>query len=266
MRDFDIRELQLKELDILKEVDRICKKHDIKYFLSWGSVLGAIRHKGFIPWDDDIDISMYYNDYKKFNEICKKELDEKFFLQSTDSDENYWEAWNKIRINNTVSMLKDYSHINCHWGICIDLFPIYNVPNKKLLQLYQNMFALIYRILCMKPLLLNMKVKGKKNILKNILKIIPNGMIKLLKNFSLKQISIFENKNTYLCGEILSMGYKDSIFKKDVFNEGINMKFEGEYYPIPYKYDEYLKQAYGDYMKLPKEEERIGHGNIIVEF
>lgn len=105
MRDFDLRALQLKELECLKEIDRLCRKHKIEYFLSWGSAIGAIRHKGFIPWDDDIDVSMKMDDYLRFKEVCAQELDAKYFYQDWESDPYYYSSWAKIRINDTTLSL-----------------------------------------------------------------------------------------------------------------------------------------------------------------
>lgn len=81
-RDFDLKRLQYTQLEIYKEIDIICKKYNIEYFATWGTALGAIRHGGFIPWDDDIDISMRWNDFKRFEEVCKNELDERFFCKT----------------------------------------------------------------------------------------------------------------------------------------------------------------------------------------
>ncbi|MDZ5038441.1 LicD family protein, partial [Clostridium perfringens] len=123
MNKSEIKRLQEYEIEMLKTVDRICKKNNIKYYLTWGSALGAIRHGGFIPWDDDIDISMTWDDYKKFEEIAQSELGDKYFYQSQQTDKHCFTTWNKIRINNTTSMEKHLKHIKCHYGICMDIFP-----------------------------------------------------------------------------------------------------------------------------------------------
>ena len=132
MRDFDLRALQLKELECLKEIDRLCRKHKIEYFLSWGSAIGAIRHKGFIPWDDDIDVSMKMDDYLRFKEVCAQELDAKYFYQDWESDPYYYSSWAKIRINDTTSVMADMVDYPTHNGICIDIFPLLPYPYEKL--------------------------------------------------------------------------------------------------------------------------------------
>jgi len=85
------KDLQLKMLEIIKYMDKLCKKHDIEYYLIYGSALGAVRHKGFIPWDDDMDVGMTYENYKKFIDVCEKELDtSKYFLQRPDNEKNIY--------------------------------------------------------------------------------------------------------------------------------------------------------------------------------
>ena len=125
----DLLKLQRKELEILKEVDRICKKYDIQWIMAGGSVLGAVRHGGFIPWDDDIDIYMLDTEYERFEKACKTELDQnKYFLQTIETDKNCPVPWAKIRMNNTCSMDEKYKDIKLHWGICIDIFLLQYAP------------------------------------------------------------------------------------------------------------------------------------------
>lgn len=126
-----LRELQLFMLDILKELDRICKKHDIQYFLAYGSCLGAIRHNGFIPWDDDVDICMKMDDYFKFMEVCKTELSDRFYFQSHFDDAKTYVFWNRIGVKNSTSINLSMSHIHQPWGICIDIFPLFPYSKKK---------------------------------------------------------------------------------------------------------------------------------------
>lgn len=110
-------------LVIYEEISRICDKHNLTYFVVGGTLLGAVVHKGYIPWDDDLDIAMPRDDYDKFIEICQKELNDKFFIHHTVTDENYWIPFAKLRMNNTVFLEEKRKNVNSHAGIYVDVFP-----------------------------------------------------------------------------------------------------------------------------------------------
>lgn len=125
-----LRKLQLTELEILKKVDQVCRQYQINYFLIAGTLLGAVRHKGFIPWDDDIDIGMLRSDYEKFIDIClhKQALGKEYYLHCNESDEDYYLPFIKVKKNNTTFAEKCNENIDTHKGIFIDVFPYDNVP------------------------------------------------------------------------------------------------------------------------------------------
>ena len=114
-----LRRLQQTEFEILKEFDRICKKHNIQYFLDSGTALGAARHKGFIPWDDDIDVGMLRSDYEHFLEICPKELEQKYFLQTIETDPGCPCLFAKIRKNGTIYQENEKHRIKIEFCILL---------------------------------------------------------------------------------------------------------------------------------------------------
>ncbi len=120
-----IKSIQFNLLIIMDELDRICRKNDIKYSLDGGSMLGAIRHNGFIPWDDDMDVVMLRKDYKKFIKACKKDLDSsKFTFESTKTSKFYSYNFGKLKLNNTVFEEKGSELVKEHKGLYIDIFPL----------------------------------------------------------------------------------------------------------------------------------------------
>lgn len=117
-----LRKLQLTELELLVEFDRICRKNNIVYILGYGTMLGAVRHKGFIPWDDDVDVFLMRDEYERFCDACEKDLDkEKFFLQNWETDKNFNSGYAKLRRNNTHYVRVGQEKMKYHNGIYIDI-------------------------------------------------------------------------------------------------------------------------------------------------
>ena len=145
-----MEELRKVQLEALLEVDRICKKFGITYQLFSGTLLGAIRHKGFIPWDDDIDICMLRNDYDRFIEVCKTELDTTYFLQNYETDKNFIHNITRIRKNNTIALQSACAELDMHHGIFIDIFPMDNIVPHSIVGNIQ--IALLYIVKKIKPI------------------------------------------------------------------------------------------------------------------
>ena len=125
----ELRKLQLIELGILKEVDRICKKYHITYYMAEGSLLGAMRHNGFIPWDDDLDIAMLRKDYERFLQVAPKEISKDYEIQHSTTIAKYWSPFIKVRyLDNREFAQTHIAHLTDHNGPLLDIFPIDNVP------------------------------------------------------------------------------------------------------------------------------------------
>lgn len=262
-----LRKLQITQFQLLLEVKRICDKHNIAYFLDGGTLLGAVRHKGFIPWDDDIDIGMLRDDYTRFLNICNNELSDDFFLQTKDTDPNFTFPFAKLRLNGTIR--KDMGMINTtiHNGIDIDIFPFDNIPNKKTTQwLYYNICWLLRGMFAAKSKIIVPR-RSKSVIRRFGLKI-----CRLLSLFvSSETISTlidlhFQKYNNIPTENVISSAgtyhYTKEIIKKEDIISKKYLQFEREVFPVPKNYHEYLTNLYGEYMVLPPVEDRIQHHYI----
>ena len=242
-----IREFQLGLLKILIELDKILKENNLSYFLIGGSALGAVRHKGFIPWDDDIDIGLPRKDFEKMEKIIKNKLK---------NDIKYYEIGNKKIIAPPIGLITDWTGKNesLKYAHSIDIFPIDNVPNNKFSRKIQNIFSLIYHLtIYRKPA----KNRGKKAyyFTKLVLGLFPNFLLDFLQSLS-KRIITYGNKNKTkdICNLFGMKKYYKEIMPREYIGNPVLKEFEGYLFPIPEQWDKYLTHLYGDYMKLPPKE------------
>ena len=263
----NLRKLQLVELEILKKVVEICEKNNLNYYLIGGSALGAKRHQGFIPWDDDIDVGMPRNDYNKFIKISDKLLAPDYFLQSIESDCNYVYSFIKIRKNNTVLLQKNLENVAMHHGISIDIFPLDGCGNnkRKAITHYKRIQLLNYII--MSPALekssknKSSSYKLKLSSLKIVYKISDRDRLvkrlnKLLQKYSIEKSSFVAN--------LLGSAHEREIMEKEIiFGDSKKLKFEDSEFYVPSKIHEYLTCIYGDYMVIPKNAEIENRHEII---
>lgn len=254
--DFDLKALQSKELLILKEVKRICEKHNIDYFLCFGTLLGAVRHKGFIPWDDDIDIAMTYNNLIKFRAVCKNELGNDFFLQNEITEPNAGLTFDKVRMNNTTLIAKNMARRDMHHGIDIDIYPLFNVPDGAFKRNLQLMASAMYMLLVVgeKP----SKVSKPIGIFSSIVLFVFRGRLKtMIKKICHQYMAKFEKHNckkkAFLC---CNLRVCKRLHDSEFFNKFEKNQFEDDEFLVPKDYDSLLKSWYGDYMKLPPVEDQ----------
>ena len=257
-----LRKLQLLELMNLEELVRICEKHDIKYFLIGGTLIGAVRHKGFIPWDDDIDIGMMRPDFDRFIQICKTELNtEKFFLQTPQTEENSADfEIARIRLNGTHFKENHRRNLKLHDGIFIEILPYDDLPeDDKKAKRYYFTFKYLKRIVGIRMGYRYVLGSLHKRIVFYIVtffsRIIP---LKVLYNKALNYHKQYENTNSPKVF-LLSGGYnyKKETHLRSSIQEFTQLEFEGKMYPVPKNYDAFLREQYGDYMELPPPEQQI---------
>ena len=254
--------IQELELEILKEFDRICRENGLSYTVAGGTMIGAIRHKGFVPWDDDIDIGMSVRDYRKFCRIAPKQLSDKFFFQNS-----YTDMWDvsiaKIRLNGTTAIEEGSEKYDYHHGIWIDIFPMTGVKDSD--RWVKIMNALFHvRNMLLKDLVYKDQYEAYPDIYKKIKMImkIPLGFrrffCKILDRIVLRDF----RKCKYFC-YVLAGG---NIFREDLSeyaDKTVETQFESLQVQIAEGYDEILTHRYGDYMTPPPVEERNGGGHVI---
>lgn len=268
MSESDLKRLHETEVEILDEVVRICEKYNLTYFFNGGTLLGAIRHKGFIPWDDDLDIGMPRKDYDKFIELCATELDSKYMLDNKDTNRKYYLNFAKIRKKNTIFEQDFQVNYDGPKGIWLDIFPYDNaksVTSKKVYiqsKLNKTIFSLLHY---KNKFFLNNKKLILKKIIRVILKPISNTC---LLNLQDKILRWNEKKEEYKFFVSLSTtyDYRTELIEKDKYLPTIKMEFEGKMYNVPKEYDYILTKIYGDYMKLPPKEKRVTHNPIRLQF
>jgi lipopolysaccharide cholinephosphotransferase len=239
----NVKEAQKIMLKMLLEFDRICKKHDLTYWLEFGTLLGAVRHKGFIPWDDDLDVSMPREDYELFLKIAPGELREDLFFQTRDTDKHYKNFFAKIRDRNStfIDAWEAKRNIRYHQGIYIDIFPLNFIQNKR-------WTVLVYKSLVwLSKLLHNRYIKTKT---------VTSLWVKLLNKFHTPD-------GAFVVSGGENMHYVIHVGKAIIFPLG-QIEFEGYRFPAPKDTDRYLKSIFGDdYLSLPPEEKRKVHSVLI---
>ncbi|MCY9529210.1 LicD family protein [Paenibacillus alvei] len=254
LNDEQLKKLQNDMLSMLLEVDRICRKYNITYFLSYGTLIGAIRHNGYIPWDDDIDIQMFREDYEKFCEVCKGELNtEKFFLQNQTTDRHYNWVYGKLRLKNTSFVRAGQEHMKQHDGMFLDILPLDYISRNK----YRQNVSFFICKLCRKVLWSRVGKKSESNMFSRLLyyavSFIPRRLAILIfehfaKRDNKKETSLLASHNTFA-----------QIYKREWYAESIRVEFEGHTFFAPKGYDYILSLIYGNYMELPSAEKRHGH-------
>lgn len=268
----ELKKIQSLELEALRTIISVCEKCNIEYFLIAGSVLGAIRHDGFIPWDDDIDIGMTRDNYRRFLKEAPSLLPEGYYLQTPYNDNKNPYFYSKLRINGTKFIEYCNRKIDMHHGVYVDIFPLDEVPDEE--QLNKEQFEKIQKLIRLfslrqipdiseKPLTIPAKLKGIfRRLLYYVARIIPYGYLidKLEKEFT--KYNGTGQKN-FAC---LNYPKRETnyVLKTDLYPL-TSHNFDGISAYIPYNYDTYLRTHYKDYMKLPPEEKRFGHKPYYVE-
>lgn len=255
------------QTEILDEIVKICQHHGLAYYLIYGSLIGAVRHGGFIPWDDDLDIMMPRKDYQIFLKAAQEELPAAYFLQCDETEEDYWLNFAKVRKNNTLfeEPSAKFMGEKTHKGIFVDIFPFEAVkdPDSGSLHLRAIFAKAINETRYLKKGMLGSDSMNYKAL---------DGVLKYLSHRTLAKWYrwLVMRKDTENCKYYLdlftSRSYRDSLYPVSYFDDGIQMKFMDREYTIPVQYDALLTKEYGNYREIPSPEERVNHNTTRILF
>jgi len=250
-----LEKLHAIQMDMLLEVRRICERHCIHYSLIGGTLLGAIRHQGYIPWDDDADVGMMREDYERFRDICKKELDnERYYFQDDRNTEGYRWGYGKLRKKDTLFVRENQGHLDFGQEIFIDIFPLDYVPDHM-----PGRVMHMFHCFCIRKILWSsVGMKTETNPLRR-------AVYRLL--YRIPKKTVYKHYYKYIWSMKISQTVRINLFPtkkpygfpKKYFDELIEVHFEGEKFMGSKFYDSYLKIKYGNYMELPPDDQRKTH-------
>lgn len=253
-----LRKLQLTELELLCEVDRICKKAGIHYNIIAGTLLGAVRHAGFIPWDDDADVAMLRPEYERFRKVCRTELDkERFYFQDDRNTKGYRWGYGKLRRKNTQFLREYQEHMPYGQGVFIDIFPLDGVSDHYAVRCFQN-----FHCFCIRKILWSEVGKiAEKNPYKR-------GIYQILSRIPLSGVKRHFHRYIRHCGKRKTRWVRILLFPtpngefgylREWYENSSQIVFEGKPFWGIQDYDAYLAFKFGRYMELPPEQERKVH-------
>ena len=262
----DLRKMQLLQLDMIVEFDRVCRKHNIKYVIAYGTLLGAVRHQGYIPWDDDSDLAMLREDYEKFKKVAHELNPEICFFQDHTTEKEY--IWNigKLRRTGTTYVRAGQEHLKFKTGVFVDIFPIDNFPENKALMVLEDFNCFVLRKILYSQV-------AKENT-KGFEKIVYTALSNIKPSFAFKRLEKkskkYQNSSRGRVYTFPSNGklYKATPFKnrysipKVWITERKEYLFEGHKLYGTKDYDGFLKCWYNDYMTIPDKEHQEQHASV----
>ena len=264
-----LKDIQEALLEMMVDIDRVCREHGLKYTLYCGTLLGAIRHNGFIPWDDDADIAMPLKDYEKFREIAEQELADKYVtMDYSNSKEHPW-VWIRVYKKGTTYLRRSIADVNMYHGIWVDIYPFLGAMRGKAGYLQNQMLRLARGMQRIPALKLNGYNIEDEKLRKQskVLGIVP-GPLRRIAVKALMGLAMRDPDDYEYVGTVDSAPFEGK-YKWEDWQEFTEHEFEGHNFIIPVEYDKLLKRMYWDYMTLPSEDARVSHfddyGDAIID-
>jgi len=257
----EIEKLHKLQVPMLEAFVEVCKKNNLRYFLLGGSVLGAVRHSGIIPWDDDIDIGMPRKDYEKFLKIANEELPDRYEVRNYKTNpEGHIYPYSKVEDNQTSLQVGWLNHLDYTGGIFMDLFPLDGIPgNIFLRKIHYRIILLLKHLILEQPRKLQ-PTYPKAHDLRKLRHYVTatHKFRRMATTIIHKVMSLYSFEKSPLIGNMTGEYGPNETFPKKVFANGIHKEFEGKEYVIPKDWDAYLTQLYGkSYNEIPPVEKQV---------
>lgn len=268
MDEITLKNLQQVEFEMLCDIDKYCRKYRIKYSLYAGTMLGAVRHEGFIPWDDDVDICMTRKEYTRFTHIIKKYPMEGYYFQDFETDNNCMMNHGKVRKNGTILLSEGENKENGHHGIWIDIFPLDKISNNKVKVFKTTVFGKIIVLLTRANQLL-VSNDIKKVVVNRLIRLIPGFCRHKILLFCARRIRIYDKRivDDFTWTSMSALENFNLRFPREMVCKYTLIKFNGKSFICFKNYKEMLRILYGDYMLLPPKSERVcKHNPIEIKF
>lgn len=261
--DFFVDEKRKKiwaiEIDLLLQIDRVCKKYGLRYFLMWGSLLGAIRHEGFIPWDDDLDIALPRKDYEELLKHAH-EFSNQYFLQTPETDSGFYYSHAKLRNSNTTALDYPFLFQGFNMGIFIDILPLDYFDETEGERIFEDNKKLISEVnVAMRLTHPYLNARDKERVAAYH----GGNPLETLSKMNSNSLACKHSSKVSFLG-VSTYGLKRNLWNAADFEEIKECNFNGITTRIPCNYDHILTVAYGDYMRMPSKEERgTWHSNVV---
>lgn len=254
----DIRDIQIEQIDTLKDIAEVCERHHIRYFLYCGTLLGAVRHKGFIPWDDDVDIAIPLKDYFRFQKIFAEEKGDKYRVTTYHNDPKYHFLWTRVTRRNSTYTTKEQLSFDMDWGIPTDVYPMIGAFDSSVRYKLQKVLIRTAVVMIRADWMRFQHFRYESWKVINYLTYVIPGPLRLAFADLVIRIAWPDPETCRMVGTI-DAAHFEAKYPREWWQKTVKGTFEGRQYDMPAEYDKALRRMYGDYMQLPPEEQRIPH-------